>query len=245
MNIYEALDLTDGERKVYAALVELKSSSTGPIYQRAGVSQSKVYEILQRLKDKGLASHIVKGSITYWQPANPQVYLDKISRDLENIKKRKQILEKELPVLIANKSFMQEEVTVFEEFNGFKNALTSFQESFSSRDELLVFSSPKNIQEPYITFLNHYTTERVKRNIHARVIYGKGMREFSTDLHGTKKTDMRFVEVTTPSTIGIGPDRIILMNWSDKPKFIVLSGKEIVESYHAFFESFWKLAKKQ
>ena len=90
----------------------------------------------------------------------------------------------------------------------------------------------------------NYTEERARRNISARAIYGRGMKEFATNLHGSKKTKIRFVDIVTPSTIGIGPDRIILMNWSDKPKFIVLSGKEIVESYHAFFESFWKIAKK-
>lgn len=244
MNVYDALGLTPGERKVYAALVELKSATTGPIYHKARVSQSKVYEILKRLKDKGLASHITKGNATYWQPANPQIYIDKIEHELETLKERKEILEEKLPNLMNEQSFAKEDVTVFEEFNGFKNALTSFQNSFSRGDELLVFSSPRNIQEPYITFLNAYTVERVKRKIPARIIHGKDMKEFSTALHGTKLTDIRFVDVITPSTIGIGPDRVILMNWSQSPKFIVLSGKEIVESYHSFFESFWKIAKK-
>lgn len=75
MDVLDALDLTEGERKVYGALVELKNSTTGPIYENAKVSQSKVYEILKRLKDKGLVSHITKGNITYWQPANPKIYL--------------------------------------------------------------------------------------------------------------------------------------------------------------------------
>lgn len=244
MNIYDALNLTEGERKVYAALVEIGSSTTGPLYKNAGVSQSKVYEILKRLKDKGLATYIMKGDITYWQPADPQIYLDKISKDLEDIKQKKRILEKELPILVKNNSFIQESVSVFEEFNGFKNALLSFQESFSKGDKLLVFSSPKNIQEPYLTFLLHYTNERIKRKIPAKIIYGKGMKDFATSLHGNKGTEAKFVDIMTPSTIGIGPDRVILMNWGQKPKFIVLRGEEIVRSYHAFFESFWKIAKK-
>ena len=229
---------------MYSALFELGSSTTGPLYKNAGVSQSKVYEILQRLKDKGLASYIVKGDVTYWQPANPQTYLEKISRDLEQIKQRKKILEKELPNLIKNNNYSQENVIVFEEFSGFRNAMLGFQESFSKGDELLVFSSPKNIKEPYLTFLLQYTNERVKRNISARVIYGKGMKEFASSLHGTKKTEIRFVNIITPSTIGIGPDRVILMNWGEKPKFIVLTGKDIVKSYHSFFESFWQIAKR-
>lgn len=243
MDIYDALGLTEGEKKVYAALIELRNSTTGPIYQHAKVSQSKVYEILRRLKDKGLASYIVKGDITYWQPADPQLYLDKVARDLENIKQKKEILEKELPNLLKNKVFAHEEVVVFEDFNGFKNALLSFQESFSKKDELLVFNSPTKIPQPYLTFLQHYTTERVKRKVHARVIYGREMKEFASTLHGNALTKLAFADIVTPSTIGIGPDRVILMIWSQKPKFIVLQGKDIAKSYKTFFESFWKIAK--
>ena len=244
MDIYEALDLTEGEKKVYASLIELKSSTTGPIYQHAKVSQSKVYEILRRLKDKGLASYIVKGDITYWQPADPQLYLGKVARDLENIKQKKELLEKELPNLLKNKVFAHEEVVVFEDFNGFKNALLSFQESFSKEAELLVFNSPRSIPQPYLTFLHHYTKERVRRKIHARIIYGKGRKEFASALHGTAFTKLAFADIVTPSTIGISPDRVILMIWSHKPKFIVLHGEDIAKSYRTFFESFWKIAKQ-
>ena len=60
MDVFEALDLTKGEKKVYKALVRLKSTTTGPLYKKANVSQSKVYEILDRLRKKGLAASIIK-----------------------------------------------------------------------------------------------------------------------------------------------------------------------------------------
>ena len=52
MDIYEALGLTEGEKKVYKALLKLRSSTTGPIFKQASISQSKVYEVLDRLKKK-------------------------------------------------------------------------------------------------------------------------------------------------------------------------------------------------
>lgn len=244
MDVYEALDLTEGERKVYASLVKLGSSTTGPIYKNSNVSQSKVYEILARLKEKGLASSIAKENILYWQPTDARIYLEKISRDLEEIKEKKKILERELPNLTKSSSTNQENVTVVEGFNGFRNTMLSFQESFKKGDELLVFSSPKAIPEPYMTYLLAFTDERVRRKTNARVIYGADMKNFVSKLHGNKKTEIKFVNIVTPSTIGIGPDKVIFMNWIEKPKFIVLTGDEIVKSYHNFFESFWKMSNK-
>ena len=86
------LGLTDGEIKVYLALIRLGETTSGPLVDEAGVSVSKVYSILERLAKKGLASHIVKGNITYWQPASPRIYLDKISRDLERFNDKQDTL---------------------------------------------------------------------------------------------------------------------------------------------------------
>ena len=52
--------LTEGEAKVYEALLFLGSSTVGPIVTRSKVSYSNIYEVCDRLTAKGLVSHIVK-----------------------------------------------------------------------------------------------------------------------------------------------------------------------------------------
>ena len=53
------IGLTDGETKVYLALISLGTTKTGPLASKAGVSSSKVYKILDRLEkdvfDTGLS----------------------------------------------------------------------------------------------------------------------------------------------------------------------------------------------
>jgi len=244
MDIYGALNLTEGETKVYKSLVRLKSSTTGPIYKDAAVSQSKVYEILDRLRKKGLAASIVKQGRTYWHPANPSIYLKKVKHDLEELEERKKILDKELPHLLKEETYPSDEAQVLVGYNGFRSCLYSFLDTFKAKDEFMVFGSPVQIPEPFYSFLKSYNIERVKRGIHARFLYGETLEKFAKDLYNLPRTKLRFMKGLTPSTIAIGNDRIIIMTWENKGKFVVIMGKEIANSYREFFESLWKMSKK-
>ena len=52
--ILEKIGLTNGESKVYLALLEIGLSSTGQIIEKSQITSSKVYIILQKLEKKGL-----------------------------------------------------------------------------------------------------------------------------------------------------------------------------------------------
>ena len=63
------IGLTERESKVYLALLELGSTTTGPLVKKSEVPNSKVYEILESLQNKGLVSWITKGKTKYFQEA--------------------------------------------------------------------------------------------------------------------------------------------------------------------------------
>ena len=59
-NALKDAGLTDGEAKVYLALLELGSSTTGPIIHKSKIAKSIVYQILEKLMQKGLVSYVTK-----------------------------------------------------------------------------------------------------------------------------------------------------------------------------------------
>ena len=66
-SLLEDIGLTRSEINVYLALLELGSSTTGKIIDKAKVSSSKIYEVLDKLIQKGLVSFIIKSGIKYFQ----------------------------------------------------------------------------------------------------------------------------------------------------------------------------------
>jgi len=72
------LGLTEGEAKVYLSLLELGSSTIGPIIKKANIASSNVYDILNRLLKKGIVSYILKQKIKYFQESSKaEVFIGK------------------------------------------------------------------------------------------------------------------------------------------------------------------------
>ena len=72
----EEIGLTKSEIKVYLALLELGSSQTGKIVQKSKAASSKIYEILEKLIQKGLVSYIIKSGIKHFEAAPPERIMD-------------------------------------------------------------------------------------------------------------------------------------------------------------------------
>ena len=59
----EEIGFTNGESKVYMALLDLGPSTTGQIIKLAEVSRSKVYEMLEKLIKEGVVSFSHLGKV--------------------------------------------------------------------------------------------------------------------------------------------------------------------------------------
>jgi len=74
--IFQEIGLTEGETKVYLALLKLGETTKGSLAKEANVSSSKVYELVDKLEKKGLAGHIIKGKIKHFVAMEPKRILD-------------------------------------------------------------------------------------------------------------------------------------------------------------------------
>src|SRR3989344_2574665 len=93
------IGLTEGEAKVYLALSELGSSTVGPIVKKSKVAYSNIYEILNRLIEKGIVSFIIKNKTRDFQAASPSNLIQYLDKKQEQIIQEKEALEKILPDL--------------------------------------------------------------------------------------------------------------------------------------------------
>ena len=74
--LLEEIGLTNGEIKVYLALLKLAETTTGKIIEEAQISSGKIYEILDKLIKKGLVSYITKDKTKYFTTSSPNRILD-------------------------------------------------------------------------------------------------------------------------------------------------------------------------
>ncbi|NIO44769.1 MAG: hypothetical protein GTN36_04425, partial [Candidatus Aenigmarchaeota archaeon] len=124
--------LTRGEARVYLAL--LKGNSTkSEIIKNSGVSSSVVYEILERLMKKGLASSITIDNKKRFHATTPEKLLDII----ENEKKKIKGLEKNGKMIIPFLRQISREKTLFanvyKDSDGLKSLLKEIEEDFKKQ----------------------------------------------------------------------------------------------------------------
>ena len=54
------IGLTEGETKVYAALLDLGETTRTELAKKSGISPSKIYDVVNRLMEKGIVSSVKK-----------------------------------------------------------------------------------------------------------------------------------------------------------------------------------------
>ena len=109
-SLYNLLEigLTEGEAKVYLALSKLGSSTVGPVVKESGVAYSNIYDILNRLIEKGIVSFIVKSKTRYFQACSPSNLLDYLDKKEKKMHEEKENLKKILPELEKDTSRSRE-----------------------------------------------------------------------------------------------------------------------------------------
>ena len=76
ISILEDLGLTQAETKVYLALLELGSSTAGPILEKSGLQNSVVHRALNSLIAKGLINFVSEGKRKIYQATNPEKIIE-------------------------------------------------------------------------------------------------------------------------------------------------------------------------
>lgn len=241
---YELLKagLTDGEAKVYLSLSELGSSTVGPIVKKSRVAYSNIYDILNRLIEKGLVSFVIKSKTKYFQAASPNNLIEYLSRKEKDISTRKDELKKILPDLEKmQSSHSEQEAEVFLGLKGLRAAYEKMLHGRTKKDEILYFYlHEKEHAEKSDLFYN--SIKNLSRNVSMRGIANK---EYGGSWFAKKSKfiNVRFVDFPIPSTIDIISNMVLIISWKPEIVGILIKSESIAHNLRNYFNEVWKSVK--
>ncbi|MAG45847.1 MAG: hypothetical protein CMH63_03705 [Nanoarchaeota archaeon] len=241
----EDLGLSKGETKVYLALFELKEGTKHSIARIAGVSESKIYEILDKLIKKGLVSSITKNNIKRFYPANPNKLQDYVNKKKNELEKEQKIVDILLPQLFQKISEESElsKVEVFEGFNGIKSVLEELKQEFDSKYEWIAMGITSSKKEIFNRMWTNFHKERVRHKIKCRFIFTDKGTSFYNDLSSMSLTSTKVIKQITPSGVAIYKNKTLILYYGKEPSCIFITNKEISQSFTEFFNGIWKISK--
>ena len=240
--------LTEGESRVYLALLELGPSTSGPIVEKSGVSRSIIYQLPNKLSQKGLVSHIVKERTKYFQAAEPSRIQEYLDGEEKKFQENKQKMDDLLPKLYALQSSAKEsEAKVYMGFRGMITAHEHAYRKLSRGEEYYYMGIPAHQEEHFHAYWLRDHARRAKLGITTRLLFHP-----DTDLavlqSRNKHTlcDARYMpsSIDTPAWFMGYKDVAVIGLQSKVPITIEITNQEIADSFKAYFEEYWKRSRQ-
>jgi len=235
------LGLTTNESKVYLTLIKNGSSLASTIAKKADLHRRPVYESLNRLIKKGLASSSLKSGKKYFQAYNPKILLEKIKEKETNLL---QILPK------LTLEFNEIKKEIFSEIYEGKQGLTSVMELIlKEKSEWLSIGSTGKGSFVLPFYLEHYGRKRAKLKIKRKVLISntKEGKTLGKKLIKEGLVNIKFLpkNISQPQTIWIFGNKIAIILVSvECPIIFLIENKNISNSFKEYFNILWKVSKE-
>jgi len=245
--ILQNIGLTRGESLVYMALLKHGESTTGIIIKHAKISSGKVYEILDKLIDKGLVSYILREKTKYFQASSPDRVLEYFAKRKAKLKQQEIEFKKVLPSLldIQKETVAEESVTVYKGFKGTQTAIQRHLDELEEGDEVLVMGATAHKPEKFNRMWQQWHRERCKKKVLCRSIYsddGPFRKSFAQD----KYMRTRVLKNITPSAINLSNNAVQILTYEENDNTVIyIKNPAIINSLKQFFESMWLLAEEK
>jgi len=242
IEIIEELGLSEAEVKVYLALLETGSTLAGPIIKKTGLHRGTTYQILQRLKEKGLVSSIIKGRKQYFKAAHPDRLMDVLKEKQERLKEILPRLK-----LRAEAGKEKQEVSVYSGVKGIHSVMDKMLEELNPRGEYYDFGVSGLFQEVMKDYWYLWQKKKRKYKIKSKVIFNAELKKKNPELLKQYFGEARYhpKEYSSITDTMIYKDAVILFIWTASPPIaIFIKNKDNAESYKNQFRLMWKLAKK-
>ncbi|MDP2750885.1 MAG: helix-turn-helix domain-containing protein [Nanoarchaeota archaeon] len=231
------LGLTKGEIKVYSAILHIGSSSINNIHEKTGMERRAIYDIINKLIEKGLISYTVEqGKRTYQcAPTN------KLKEEIKHKKEELDRFEKIIPEIESIYKSSKPKISI-EIFRGKEGIKTVFEDMLNYKDNYFI-GGRWYVAKEMPAYWIHYDKRRIKAGVkwHNLVLHDApeaptkkmiSIKELPKDFSGS------------PTIIWIYGNKVVHVIWS--PEFIafVMESKDIAENYKKYFNYLWKNVAK-
>ena len=240
--------LTDGEIRTYLALLEVGSSTIGPILEKSGVNRSIIYRILEKLIKKGLVSYVTKEKTKYYQAAPPNKLLDYVETREKEIQQNKSKIQEMIPQLILKQKLAKKsEANMYEGFRGLMTAYENRYQKLKEGDEVVLYGLPTQQPGFHHAYWKKHHQILAKEKIKCRMLYHSDV----TDENLKNRNSYKYCEarrmpfnIESPSWVMIYKDVVLIaIPQGEMPFAFEITSQQVADSFRNYFEWFWGPSK--
>lgn len=244
MKELKEIGLSKGQIQVYSAILTSGSSSVNKIQEKTGIERRNIYDILNKLIEKGFVSYTIEKNKKVYQSTHP----NKIKQQIKEKKQSLTNLQKQIPDFI--KLFNQSKLEIRAEVLRGNESIKAIMEEMLDHKESFWIGGNSGVEhcnENMRIWFKHWMQRRAdkKHKLHDLADYGTYLKDFGPKKKAKYKK--KFYErqqlpkdLSSPMVIAIFSNKVVQILWSQQPFAFVLESKEIKDSFKKYFDYFWK-----
>lgn len=252
MDMIESLrdaGLSENEAKVYEALLNIGMTSAKGIIEETGLHRQLVYDSLDVLMNKGLASYVMKSGVRHFKASDPEQILNYFDKQEEEIREKKESFKQILPKLKRLREHIapEQEVSLY---RGKKGIETLLDDQLEQEEEILTIGASDIEAEPFRYHLREYLPgfheEREEKGIPFKIILSEELENRVKKLDKLEHAQARRLpkEFTSNTSTMIYGNKVSIVMWGSQPFGILIKSKDIPEAQKKHFNILWEMAEK-
>ena len=239
-NNLQNLGFSENEAKVYFALLDIGFSTTGPIIKQTGLHRNIVYETLDKLLARQLASLTIQRGKKHFRAMSPAKILKEQTEQFY-------LAQKIVPELIKKQKQEKQEVIVYEGIDGFHNAHFDAVDQMAKNSAIYVLiAGGQKWYQIMDKALKKFDQKRVEKNITDKIIALESQRQ-NIKLQAKRTLfEVKFLpeQFNAPSGAAVYGDITLIMVYGDPTFIVMIKNSQVALGFKQYFEILWKMAKE-
>ena len=227
----DVVGLSTSESKIYRAILNLKTATVRDISKRIGVHRTNIYDVLEKLKEKGLVSYYKEGKVMHYKCSDP----NNLSNYWES---QKEELNEIIPELkkIYNQSISPIEIEIFK---GKKGLISCYKDVLRDNNPVKGFLISRRMKEHLPKFRERFITQVKKQNLKFELIYTQKLPRLPPPFV-SRYLEQQF---DNPIVVFLYGNKTLQIIWEPRMRAILIRSKGFTDSYRKHFEIFWNISK--
>jgi sugar-specific transcriptional regulator TrmB len=249
LDILKKIGLSDGEVKVYNALLEIGVTSINNIHEKVGIDRRNIYDILNKLIERGLVSYFEKNNKRVFKVSNPDKLLSYIEEKKSSLDEIKNEVNKIMPAMqqVFNSEKKELSAEIFKGPEGMK----AVWDDLLNYDAIYWIGSGMYVPLGYPAFWDDWNARRMEKGVGSYHLFRDDKREAVASRKGFDKNKISNWKFLPPEfsgnptvTVAYG-DKVAQMLLGEQINVFVIQSKELSENYKQYHKFLWdKIAKE-
>nr|MBA4405583.1 hypothetical protein [Nanoarchaeum sp.] len=237
LEVLKKIGLSEGEVKVYDALLEIGVTSINSIHEKVGIDRRNIYDILNKLIERGLVSYAEENGKRIFKISNPDKILSYIEEKKSNLNEIKDEVEKMIPSIQSIfKSKKQE--TFAEIFKG-AEGMKAVWDDMLNYGSIYWIGSGNYVPQRFPAYWKEWNQRRIKKKIRSYHLFRY---EKTKEVDKKLVPDSKFLPEEfsgNPTVTVIYGDKVAQMILGKNISVFVIQSEELAENYKKYHKFLW------